>query len=526
MYKDARIGVFAYVNAPEAGTYRAILRVFAAAKAAFRLHLRPDEILTELSGSGAEPGLSREAVDRALAQLCSWGNLEAQPDTGDVSTVEEFYRARLLYQLTREGEAAERAIQHYTEQIETPGELQTAALADIRVMLEELAQLAEQTAPDGGKVHRTLRELESRFGELTGRASTFLSSLHRAIDLRGIEVDAFVSYKHNLIDYLERFVGELVVTTATIVDALTRVEHAGVEPLLELAAAREQTDTLDAGDGSRGRAVAAWRSRWAGLRSWFVGDAAGMSQAELLRARTRSAIPALLGAVAAIHERRAARSDRPADLRALARWFVQAPSDRDAHRLWRAAFALGPARHFAIDAPTVDQREAEPIAPSTSWLDAPPIWISPRLRARGRQMERPQPGKVIDRSEGKRLLAERARQEAEQAERARHRLATGHRQRMSDIGRLDPDEFGLLLDLLGEVFTRRINASETIAAHSSDGSLEIRLEPTGDGAQARIETSLGTLHGPDQFVTIAEAGKVVRGRATHMAARRRRGTAG
>src|SRR5688572_6859808 len=104
--KDARIGVFAYVNAPEAGTYRAVLRVFAAAKAAFRLHLRPDEIARELTGSG-EPAPSREAVDRALAQLCSWGNLEAQPDTGDVSTVEEFYRARLLYQLTREGEAAE-----------------------------------------------------------------------------------------------------------------------------------------------------------------------------------------------------------------------------------------------------------------------------------------------------------------------------------------------------------------------------------------------------------------------------------
>jgi len=34
------------------------------------------------------------------------GNLSATPDTGRVTTVEDFYRTRYLYQLSREGEAA------------------------------------------------------------------------------------------------------------------------------------------------------------------------------------------------------------------------------------------------------------------------------------------------------------------------------------------------------------------------------------------------------------------------------------
>src|SRR5947209_13549139 len=39
-----------------------------------------------------------------------------------------------------------------------------------------------------------------------------------------------------------------------------------------------------------------------------------------------------------IYDRRSGRSDRTADLRALARWFAEAEDDQAAHRLWRCAF--------------------------------------------------------------------------------------------------------------------------------------------------------------------------------------------
>ena len=68
--------------------------------------------------------------------------------------------------------------------------------------------------------------------------------------------------------------------------------------------------------------------------------------------------------------------------------------------------------------------------------------------------------------------------------------------------------------------------SETIVAPSSDGSLELRLEPTGDGVEARLATSLGTLSGPDHFVTIAPASRVTRAREADEVKRRRRGGRG
>ena len=49
--------------------------------------------------------------------FASGGTSKSHPDTADVATVEEFYRPRYLFQLTAEGEAAERAIAFYDEML-------------------------------------------------------------------------------------------------------------------------------------------------------------------------------------------------------------------------------------------------------------------------------------------------------------------------------------------------------------------------------------------------------------------------
>jgi len=52
-----------------------------------------------------------------LGRLVEWGDLRVDPDTSRVTTVEDFHRARFLYQLTHAGEAAERALGVYEEQL-------------------------------------------------------------------------------------------------------------------------------------------------------------------------------------------------------------------------------------------------------------------------------------------------------------------------------------------------------------------------------------------------------------------------
>jgi uncharacterized protein (TIGR02677 family) len=259
-----------------------------------------------------------------------------------------------------------------------------------------------------------------------------------------------------------------------------------------------------------------WRARWDGLRAWFLHQPNLPSQAEILRARARSSIPALLTAVAAIHDRRVARSDRVADLRTLARWFAEADTDREAHRLWRAAFALAPARHLRVDDRTLDEREANPVLPQTSWLDAPPLRISPRLRRTGRYLRPGGSGRVVDYRQQKADLARLATTEAEQIAAARHRLATGRPMRLSEIGELDPAEFHLFLDILGKALTHKIDPAAEVDAASSDGALRIHLAPTSDNVTAIIHTTTGRFSGKDHWVTISSAldgdGELVGGR--------------
>lgn len=496
-------GTFAHLTAEKVELYRAVLDVFRDAKTRFVLHLRPSEVAAAASGSPPT-----DEVEAALRQLVNWGNLSADPDTADVSTVEEFYRARFLYRLTPAGEAGERALAVFEEGIRRPGELQTAALADIRDLLHELADQAGRGggAPvDAGKVHLALRALWARFDELTDRAQVFVGSLQRTVDLHGIDLEALLAYKGALIDYLERFIGELVISQAHVASLLRRLERDRIERLLDGAAERELSDALDPTEDQTARARHTWRARWTGLVGWFLPSEGQWAQAEILRARARSAIPALLQAIAEVNERRLSRSDRASDLRRLARWFAACDSDADAHRLWRAAFALAPARHLLVDDETLAAREQRPVPPSTSWLDAPPVRVSPRLRRTGRYFRRGRLNDVIDRSREKALLARLAAEEAAQITAARARLAAGEATRLSDLGPLDPLEFELFLDLLGSALSRAVGTGAPVRATSSDGSLEIDLVPTGDGVLAEIATRDGVLTGPDHHVVIRES---------------------
>jgi uncharacterized protein (TIGR02677 family) len=496
---------FAHLDAPNAELYRGVMGVFVAAKRRFLVHLRPEDVLESLRGPD-RPAVEVAAVEAALKQLESWRNLRADPDTSRVTTVDDFYRPRYLYQLTPEGEAAELALAAYDEALGNRGELQSVALEDIRVRLRSLRRQAEGPDPDAAVVHRLLRDLSTLLDGLAANASAFMSSLQRTIDLQDVDEDAFIAYKDRLIGYLERFVGDLVVKSAEIVATLRMLDGIGVEHLLALAAVREAADAApDQRDDDAVRAkLDGWLARWSGLRSWFIGDRAHPSQAALLRQRARAAIPALLAAVTTLQERRTGRSDRSADFRVLARWFAEAPSDAEAHRLWRAAFGLASARHLTIDAETLEARRDEPVPATTSWAEAPPVLISPRLHATGHHQRRGGPARIIDRSQARQRLEELLAAERAQTEAARRRLGTGRPTRLRDLGALDRDEFALFLGLLGDALAAGPPGPGGIHTTTSDGTLAITLEPTGDGATAEISTPDGVLRGPDHVITVAD----------------------
>ncbi|HEX2824758.1 MAG TPA: TIGR02677 family protein [Burkholderiales bacterium] len=491
--------LFRHVTADKASLYRAIMDAFAAAKRQFRLHLRPDEVRAEARWQEAAPPL--EEVQQALTQLVDWGNLRAQPDTARVTTLEDFYRARFLYSLTAGGEAVEAGLAAFVQALARRAELQSVALEDILARLSALRTLAEDEPLDPAKVHESLRDLVHVFTGLAENAQAFMAGLARSIELQRADLSAVLAYKARLIDYLERFIGDLVARSGRIARELTELgPH--VERLLEAAAGREARDAAPDGAASAapvlGERRTAWRERWRGLNGWFVGSAGAAPQAEMLRSRARAAIPQLLAAVSSLNERRSGRSDRSADFRVLAHWFAEAGCEADAHRLWRAAFALNSARHLSLAVADAD------IAASTAWADAPAVNVTPRLRERGQLTPRGAPPRMRDRTAERLLLADRMAHEYAQVRAARTRLANSGAGRLSELHRLDRHEFDLFLALLGEALAVQSAPDQPVERVTADGLLRVRLEPLGADTEAGIETALGRFSGRDHRITITE----------------------
>jgi uncharacterized protein (TIGR02677 family) len=496
-----------------------VLLTFARARDRFIVHMRPEDIANDLGRPG-----ETEQVVAALDKLVEWGNLRADPDTSRVTSVEDFHRARYLYQLTAAGQAAEQAIAVYEEAIGRRGSLQSVALADIAEQLRSLRALAtvDRTELDPAKVHLLLLALAERFTGLADNAQAFMASLRRVIDFADGDVDAFVAYKQRLIDYINRFIADLANRGAEIATLLGDIERTDTDRLLTVAARREAADAVPdlPGDGERGTtdrpredvydiavatSLAAWRNRWRGLHDWFVSaDPRHPSQARLLRGAAVTAITQLIDTVAAFNDRRSGRSDRPADFRQLARWFAEAPDDLAAHRLWRAAFGLSPARHLTVTPDTVEEWTQEQPTPNTPWRAAPPVRISPQLRKTGSYERRGQPNRVADRTEARRLLAEQAAREVSQTSAARERLRTTGPTLLSELGELDTRAFRLFLALLGDALAARRPGDTEVVTTTGDGTLEIRLSLVPNGGTVAITTEDGVLRGPQHVVEIVD----------------------
>jgi len=404
---------FAYLATPNAPVYRRVMKAMVSAKERFTVHARPDDVYAAVVADGGGP-VTADEVSKALDSLANpgWGNLLAFPDTGRVTAIADFYNRRMLYQLSRVGETAERALARFDDSLGSRGALQAVALEDIVVLLTALTDHARaHTAdpavePDHAAIHQAMIAVRGRFTDLAENAVDFMGSIQRTIDLHDADVEAFLAYKERLIDYLQRFLEDLIVRSDQIARLLRGLSAADSEFLCQVAGRREARDVAPGAEAEAWEATTAmWRNQWRGLVDWFVDTPTRESEAKLLRSRARSAIPALLAVVGALHERGGGRADRSHDFVTLAGWFAALASDDDRHRLWRTAFGLTSARHLAVTPETVEAWDAYEGPPSPPWQEAPTVQISAQLRRTGQYERRGRANRIADRSAAKEMLA-------------------------------------------------------------------------------------------------------------------------
>ncbi|MFE5797494.1 TIGR02677 family protein [Streptomyces sp. NPDC056503] len=504
--------MFRFTTGEKADLNGAVLEAFGVAGEHLETALGLDGVRERLRAVGWIADIEDEELHEALKRLVKWELLDVVHNHAEnYRTAEEYERRNLHYSLTRRGEAALAGVRHALEVLASTGALQTAVLEAIGDRLDELTVLSGEPARADRRIFSTLRELEGHLEALVENTKAFNGQLQRLLRAEGADLDVFREVKAATVSYLQEFLVDLDRRGETVAAAVARVEERGIAVLRERALHGAELPPMPGEDPAAGW-LESRRARWAGLRAWFLPDDGARPRIEQLHDIARRAIVSLLQVLERINESRRRSSSAVQDLRELARWFAAAPEEDDLHRLWSAAFGLGPARHAHLAHP-----DPELIPSSHSWAEAPPVEVSALLRTSGRTERFTRTGKVKDVAAVRAGRAERARAERAELARAWQALETHGPVRLSSFGTLDPAAFDRLLDLLGRALASLPDTDGLRRVTTGDGRVEVVLSLPPDTRTAFLRTEKGTLAGPDYLVDITTAGGTTTFPALHAA---------
>ncbi len=504
-----QVKAFNYVTRPNAPTYRAVMQVFYEAKQRYVVEMRAGQVGAAVDSMGVHVELSGEdGLDYHLERLVEWGNLSHRHDTASVTRIEDFYRKRYVYRLTAVGEAAHRAVLDVEATVGKSGALQSSMLHKIRDALDALASTAAAPAPDGELIVRLLHDLFSAFDTLTREANRYIGDLSHSLSPERLDEERFELYKAAVLAYVSRFVEQLRRLSVEISSGLLQVRELGVEGLLDTAAGAADLPPPMGDEDPVARWTAEQGERWQGICAWFLpGAATEEPTVERLAGVARQAVVGLTRSLSRLDDRRSQRADRAADFHLLAQWFSQCEDERQAHRLFEAAFGLYAARHFHMA-----EEDTEQTAPWTSWWEAAPVEIPVRLRTRGSVSEAGRPAPAADFSDDRRWIAQRRRQEKRKLQASLARFVGRGPQRMSELAHLEEGELDTLLDLLDEVLANPPDGQGDRAVRTADGRFEVRLcSPSGDTGRAEVSTPRGLLSCSDYTITVERRVSSARG---------------
>jgi len=484
--EQARL-LFRYLGGEEWQEYRAILRVFADT---FFAEFTPEDV--------AERTLIHvdTARDR-LESLRRWGNLTVSSSVGNPTSLDDYYRRRHRYLITRAGQEVFDLVERMLAAVDEIGDVQTARLRDLHRALETvLEHLAspEDMAPDAPSILtdavRTVFDIHDRFTTELTQFFVQLNEWQNRYDLTPEEVHVFASV---LVDYVSEQLTEIERVAGPIGRSIERL-LARLDELLPalksgLAARIDEAGLSDA--MAVRRLKGANGQDWHHLAAWFVRTPGRPSRLDQHTRQALAAVRTLTTNVSRLARLGTAMSSRRSDFVRLAGFFDSAAAVEQAHMIAAAAFGLGSCRRLG----TLSSDSDDPEPTVTPWRDAPRASVPLSLRERGDTSARGSASPVRDRSRELELL--RRRRELQRV--ARERTAAELLSCTDGTGRVDgarlsQECFVMLRDLIGR--SSHGARPGVPARHAAEAGVqcEVRRVP---GARTTVESPEGslTMHG-------------------------------
>ncbi|MGI8867825.1 MAG: TIGR02677 family protein [Mycobacteriales bacterium] len=477
---DDRLRLFSFATAQNRLDYLLVLRALDRARASYQARIHATDVVRHIDAVArlqARPTV--EDVQALLEALHGWQILDRGFDGTRAASIAEYRNRHYVYQFTQAGYRAYRAVEDVLGARLEDASLSRLIFADVLADLHSLADA--NRAGDAETVLRRLTRLDQTLSDMRERADRFYLMLTDLSSTNETRPEVFLAHKDALLAHMREFAGELDRYTPKLADAIERVEATGVDRLVTHAASAD--DRVFGTPQTRGEE---WQARWSGLVRWFRPADGGESEADRLQAGTISAIAGVLSLLRRITESRRGGISRESQLRHLAAWFTNAPTDRSAHALFDVAFGLGQPRHVSVVHP-----DPELIPTRRSWWDAPAVELSRTLLETGRTAAPGAPGRIERNDAGRRRL--RADQLATQSQRTAAATALA----VDGVaGReLDEAETRLLLQLLDLALSARVAVSSHLPLSGSAGaSYGVRLTLRPQPTSTTVETVRGRIH--------------------------------
>lgn len=387
-----------YLSAENCTAYRFIMRLFYLEYQKMSYQLDKETIFSKLQMESGLLSYTPEQLGRDLDQLTQWKNLTAIQDPRKAYTIADFKNKRYQYMLTQR--ALE--VEHMTVQLE---ELATRAAGlstnAFRQILEHLNQAESLESLTPREIDTWWGNLQREFEAMSRQYQDYLRRFYDPGPERSIKPLEFITYKRQLIRYLQEFIQDLQHSAARIQARLESFSPEQERRILDLVCQGEQArpDYMPSWEQEiRARNETVWKS----IRDWFIGSNSTARQVLEINDRVIEKVAREANALV----QRQNMSGNKTELRHIMTLFAKSPSLDDAHRLSALVFGAQHARHFTVGA------ERAEFHSGTSVYDAPPIEcvLQPRTRA---FKERRQRGGFADKSAEKAAQREKILQEAQ-----------------------------------------------------------------------------------------------------------------
>lgn len=398
--------LFRYLGGEEWQEYRAILAVFADT---FFTEFAPEDVVDHLKASGVTIELG--VVADRLESLRNWGNLTASTTVGNPASLDDYYRRRHRYLITRAGQEVHSMVEGVLHSVDQIGDVQAGRLRDLLRALQQLQSFVGQGLQRiaANDVIDAVRGVFDPHESFSDEITQFFASINQWQSRYDLEPEEIGFFAEVLVGYVSEQLVEIERMARPISQALRRLE-----PDLDAILLRAQSGLAvrvdDAGfaDNFKVRAVAGTaRTDWDHLRRWFEADHGAPSRLESLTRQAIAAVRTLTGNLTRLSRAGAGSASRRIDFVRLAAWLDTADTVDDAHALVSAAFGLHAARHLSL----LSQDADDPVATVTPWADAPRASVPITLRERGERAQRGSASRVRDRAMERELLRRQREEE-------------------------------------------------------------------------------------------------------------------